>query len=56
MTTFEDVARQKLTLVVDNGRRYAPGERIGYFAGLLAGVAFIYVVLWPLVCLIFSLA
>ena len=54
MTDFETVARQKLYLAVDNGRRYVPGERIGYLAGLLAGVAFIYAVLWPLVCLIFS--
>lgn len=58
MTTFEDVARAKLTLVVDNTeRRQIPFAHsgIGYLIGLLAGVAFMYVVGWPIVCLLFSL-
>lgn len=54
MTTFEDIARQKLNLVTE-GPRYSTVERIGYLAGLIGAVCFIYVVAWPIVCILFSL-
>lgn len=61
MTTFEDIARQKLSLVVDNTRqRQIPyrdtfAERMGYLWGLIAGVVLIYAVVWPAVCVLFSI-
>lgn len=57
MTDFETIARQKLFLVSDNpfpSRTRNTYERIGYLAGLIAGVCFVYAVGWPLLCLLFS--
>lgn len=61
MTTFEDIARQKLSLVVDNTQhRQIPYrdtfvERMSFLWGLIAGVVLMYTVGWPAVCVLFSL-
>jgi len=53
LTTFEDIARQKLSLAVDNtDHRQMPfTERMSVLVGLIAAVAFIYVV-WPLISVV----
>lgn len=61
MTDYETIARQKLSLAVDNTQhrqipyRDAWIERMGYLWGLIAGVVLIYSVVWPTVCVLFSL-
>lgn len=61
MTDFEDVARQKLSLAYSAPDRRRPPERnrfaegITFFLGLIAGVVLIYTVLWPVVCVLFSI-
>lgn len=61
MTEFEDIARQKLFLAVDNTQHrqipYSEAwvDRWLYIAGLFAGVALIYFVVWPTACVLFSL-
>lgn len=59
MTTFEDVHRQKLQLVVDNPHPRRREEsflyRMGTFAGFCAAAGFALGCWWLVVTLVFSL-